>query len=180
MLVKLQKNHVCVWLYELNRRNTHVFLWYTLLYQKGITLQTQIPFWLLCFERKTSRGKRIMPRALQFQNLEHEASGFFTLEFSWDLYARLKSRNGDNRVRLTFWDGRWKRIFLLGWFFNLQVKFPNSLLSGCSIWSNAHTSLYITTVTVAKTHLISWCSNPHRGHGPQLWKLRQGAAWWPL
>lgn len=71
---------------------------------------------------------------------------FLPLSSHSDLYARLKSRNGDNRLRLTSWDGRWKRIFLLGQFLNLQVKFQNSSLSGCSIWSNAHTSLCITIV----------------------------------
>lgn len=117
-LVKLQKNHICLWLRRLNIRNSHIFLWNMLFYQKGITSQKQTLLRALGFERKTSRGKTKNAKGtatVPFQKLEQEAFGFFPFKFSCRSWGKTaKSRNGDNRLGLRFWEGRWKRNFSSG------------------------------------------------------------------
>ena len=119
--------------------------------------------WKENIQRKNKSAKSTA--IVLFQNLEHEVFGFFTFEYSCrSLYKTMYSRNGDNSLRLTFWDGRWKKNCSSGVILKHSSQISKFLLAkGFRLECCLYVSLYYY-ITVGATHGTSWYTNPPRAH----------------
>lgn len=169
---------------RLNKRNTHLFLWN--MSEGNHLAKKKRLFFLtaLCFERKTSRRKNKMPRALQlchFKIYSMKLLAFSPSSFHADCFIQDHGKQEWRQLTSAhFSGGKVEEKFFFWGYSGTQVRLQNSFLSVipfgvllmyCSCMPLCHHSSHPGNLLMCR-----FSQSPQS----QLWKGRQGARRWVL